>query len=305
MKNSTEDIKNINDLSERLKISDNVLSLDQRKFLIEEGYLIIPPPKFIKENLNLLNEITNELIKKEGTNGGWEGKEKNDRYGKGLPFEPGADRLGNLIEKDPIFRNLLLIPEVIAAAKEVIKFEIKLSGFNLRNPLKNHGHQSYHIDWTPRKKENEPYHGVNCSIFLDESTIENGATRIIPKSHKKLGWPDDYIDPAVVQKNEIRAVVPAGSIMAFNLNTWHAGAKNLNGKSRKAIFIQFKRRDEPQLLNYKKYLKKETINELSEPLKYLLAVRECDPTQEEMTAGPGAEYRKKFGKDRGGVTPRN
>ena len=35
-------IKNINDLSERLKISDNVLSLDQRKFLIEEGYLIIP-----------------------------------------------------------------------------------------------------------------------------------------------------------------------------------------------------------------------------------------------------------------------
>ena len=301
MNNNTQPIKDTEDFCKNLNIKDDTLSLAQKKFLNEEGYLIIPPTDFIKKNLKLLNEITDDLIKKEGLKGGWEGKEKNDRYGKNLPFEPGANRLGNLIEKHPIFRNLIIIPEVIAVAKEVIKFDIKLSGFNLRNPLKNHCHQSYHIDWTPRKKHDDPFHGVNCSIFLNDSTIDNGATRIVPKTHKKLGWPDDYINTAETQKEEIRATLPAGSIMAFNLNTWHAGANNLNGETRKALFIQIKRRDEPQLLNYKKYLKQSTIDGLNEPLKYLLAVRENDPTQEEMTSGPNAEYRKKFNKDRGGV----
>ena len=50
------------------------------------------------------------------------------------------------------------------------------------------------------------------------------------------------------------------------------------------------------MMDCKKYLKKSTLKELSSPLKYLLAVRDNDPTQEEMSIGPGAEYRKKFGK---------
>ena len=73
------------------------------------------------------------------------------------------------------------------------------------------------------------------------STKDNGATRIIPKTHKKTGWPDDYIDTNKIQKNEIRAEAKAGSIVILNLNTWHAGAKNINGKPRKTIFIQIKK----------------------------------------------------------------
>ena len=104
-----------------------------------------------------------------------------------------------------------------------------------------------------------------CAIFLDDSTSKNGSTRIIPKSHKKLGYPDEYINPEQSQKNEIRANLKAGSMLILNINTWHAGSKNLDGKSRKSIFIQIKRRDEGQLLNYKKYLKKSTLKELSSP----------------------------------------
>ena len=59
----------------------------------------------------------------------------------------------------------------------------------------------------------------------------------------------------------------------FNLNTWHAGAENTNGKPRKTIFIQIKKRDEGQLLNYKKFLSKKTKMKLNEAQKYLLAIR--------------------------------
>ena len=41
----------------------------------------------------------------------------------------------------------------------------------------------------------------------------------------------------------------------------------------------------PNFLNYKKYLKKSTLQELK-PLKYLLAVRDNDPTQESRVSDP-------------------
>ena len=289
------EITNQQEFYRLLNLDKNTLTSSQKKFLNDEGYLILPPPSYIKKNLKILNDICDDLILKEGNKGGWEGKEKNDGYGKNLPFEAGTNRLGNLIEKHEIFKNLLLIPEIISIAREVIRFDIKLSGFTLRNPLKNHGYQQFHIDGLPRKKNDEPFHGVLCAIFLDDANNDNGSTRIIPKSHKKTGYPDEYIDPTKIQKDEIRANLSAGSILAVNLNTWHAGAKNLNGKPRKSIFMQIKRRDETQLLNYKKYLKKETISQLSEQLKYYLAVREEDPTQDEISVGPQAEYRKKYG----------
>ena len=57
-------------------------------------------------------------------------------------------------------------------------------------------------------------------------------------------------------QNEIRVEVKAGSILVANLNLWHAGAKNFNGKSRKVIMINIKNRKYDQLLNYKKFLGK-------------------------------------------------
>ena len=297
MNKPNNDIEKTSEFYKSLNLNDKVLSENQKNFLNEEGYLIIPPTNFIKDNLKEIIKVCDELIKKEGNRGGWEGKEKNKRYLTGEPFEPGAERLGNLVEKSEIFKDLLLIPEVIASAKEVIKSDIKLSHYGFRNPLKGHGHQQYHIDVVPRKKINDPYEGIICTIFLDDASKKNGVTRLIPKSHKKIGWPDDHIDPTVLHEDEISADCEAGSILVINLNTWHAGAKNLNGNSRKAIFIQIKRRDKPQLLNFKKYLKKETIENLNSELRYFLAVRETDPTQKEMSVGPGAEYRKKFGTD--------
>ena len=59
-------------------------------------------------------------------------------------------------------------------------------------------------------------------------------------------------------KDEIRMVVPAGTIIIANLNLWHGGGNNITGKHRKMIMITIKRRDQLQLLNYKKYLSEKT-----------------------------------------------
>ena len=290
-------IKSTADLFKKLNINANTLTFDQKKFLQSEGYLILKSPKFISENLTYLKKLCVDLIAKEGSKGGWEGKEKNFKTGKF--FEPGSDRLGNLINKDEVFGKIILIPEILAAAYEVIKDDIKISGLNFRNPKKNSGRQAYHIDIFPRKKNDDNYSGVVCYIYLDDTKIENGATRIIPKTHKLLGWPEDYIDTSKDDPREIRTIVKAGTVVILNLNTWHAGAENLSGEDRKTIFLQIKKRNEPQLLNYKKFLTNNTKQRLNDFQKYLLAIRKEDVTQKEDSFSVGEFYRKVFGKDRG------
>lgn len=292
-------IKNTSEAFKVLKIQNNCLTLNQKNFLNDNGYLILKPSKFILENLNKIRKIIDKLVKKEGERGGWEGKEK--YYNKGKKFEPNCDRLGNLIDKDLIFGKIFLIPEVLAAAREVIKDEIKVGGLNYRNPHKGFGEQPIHIDALPRKSKKDKFYGVVCFFSLDKTTIKNGATRIIPKTHKKIGWPDDFINVNLRNKQEIRTEVSAGSIVVMNLNTWHAGAKNISGKKRRTIFIQIKNRNEDQLLFYKKYLSPKTKKKLNEVQKYLLGIRKIDKNQKEDSYSIGSIYRKKFKKDRGTI----
>ena len=69
-----KEINSTKELFRTLNIKDDVLSIEQKKFISDKGYLIIPPTDFIKKNLKRLNELTTNLIIKEGLRGGWEGK---------------------------------------------------------------------------------------------------------------------------------------------------------------------------------------------------------------------------------------
>ena len=290
-----KEIKDTNHLFESLNISNNFLSKKQKKTLNSKGYLIFPPSNNIKRKLKKMNSISKKLILKEKDRGGWEGKEKH--YKKGKLFEKGANRLGNLINKDKIFCELLIIPEILASAYEVIKDDLKIGGVDLRNPLKGSGFQKLHIDWLPRRRKGEKYKGIVCFIFLDSAKKDNGPLRVVPGSHKITGWPDEKIDVLKNHKKEKKIYAKAGSICVMNLNLWHGGSNNISGKPRKTILIDIRRRDQPQLLNFKKYLNKTKKKQLTEKEKYLLSVRKIDNEQKNDSFGPGDAYRKKFRKN--------
>ena len=58
--------------------------------------------------------------------------------------------------------------------------------------------------------------------------------------------------------------------------------------------INIKRRNLPQLINYKKYLSKTTVSQLDHIKKYLLAVRKIDKTQKSDSIGVGKYYKNDF-----------
>jgi len=285
-------ITNTKSLFKEMNISKDILTTNQKKQLDKQGYIIFKSIPFMKKNVKKMRDITKKLISKEGEKGGWEGKEK--YYVKGKLFEKGTNRLGNLINKSKVFGELMLIPEILSSAYTVINSNLKVAGLNFRNPLKNSGKQRLHMDWKPRKKMNEKFAGVVCFIFLDDANKKNGALRVVPGSHKKLGWPEQYIDVMKRHKNEVLLSVKAGTVIVANLNLWHGGSNNISGKDRKMIMLNIKNRAFPQLINYKKYLNSGVKKKLNKYQKYLLAIRSSDRKQKEDSVGVGKYYKDDF-----------
>jgi hypothetical protein len=270
-----------------------VLSTEQKRAIDEDGIIILSPSPAITAQLPALRQAVDRLLEEEGSRAGWEGKEQ--YYAPGKQFDQGASRLGNLVDKIPFVAELVTLPELLEAAHRTIQTELKIGSVGLREPHKGHGHQPLHIDWLPRERDDEPFGGVGCMVLLDEASVPNGAMRYVPGTHRQLGWPDSQIDVNVEHPDERRATGPAGTIVLFNLNLWHAGAANHSGDRRRTILIDIRRRDLPQLLNQKRYLSQATLDRLNPLQKYLLAVRPEDPEQPEKSVGPGDRYREAFG----------
>ena len=274
---------------------DRKLKNDQISFLKENGYLLIPPSKKIFEWIGMgltdLLAIIDSLVKKEGLAGGSEGKEEFS-IEKGKKIEEGAYRLSNLIDKHFVMRKVATIPEILWGAYEVLDDDIKLSSIIFREPIKNQGQQDIHIDWLPRENSTEKFGEITAMLYLDDSKTSNGATRIIPKSHKKNSYPEKYINPKSNPKEEIVIEAKAGSILILNSNTWHRGGENITGERRRILNIDYRRRELKQLLNSKMYISKFTQSTLSDEETYFFGLRDEDTYQNEKSYGPGSHRRE-------------
>ena len=144
-----------------------------------------------------------------------------------------------------------------------------------------------------------PFESVLVQIVLDNTNKTNGPLRVVPGTHKKLGWPDDHIKNVnLTHKKEKLVFLKKGSIVVINGNLWHGGTGNISGNKRRIILIDIRNRNLPQLLNQKKYIDKKVLNNLNEYQKYLLGVRDIDKNQKEKSFGSGQAYRMKYGRKR-------
>ena len=134
---------NLKDVFKELSIKGNELSDQHKTNLLNDGYTVIKiSEKEWQErgiDINLISEVIDELIEKEGSSGGWD-HIKDERI-EGQHPEPGAQRLNNLINKHKCFRKLITLPEVLCASKLLMKNEFRLSQIILRMPFPGKGDQ--------------------------------------------------------------------------------------------------------------------------------------------------------------------
>jgi hypothetical protein len=215
-----------------------------------------------------------ELYAAEGENAGAEFRK-----------EANAHRLANLVDKGEIFRQLIILPEVLALVGEVLRPRFKLSSFNSRSadPHSN-SLQPLHSDMGAIPDE-QGYWVCNTVWMLDDFTPENGALRCVPGSHHFHKLPQEALaDPYAPHPDEILVTGKAGDVVVMNSHMWHGGTANRTDRARRALHGFYCRWDKPQQQFQKALLSPETQASLTPQLREILALD--DPLNDEVSRAP-------------------
>jgi ectoine hydroxylase-related dioxygenase (phytanoyl-CoA dioxygenase family) len=105
------------------------------------------------------------------------------RAGHEVSQEPGAVRVSNIFNKTDAFDCTLNCKPLLAAARYLLG-DFKVHGANVREPERGAGQQILHSDVT--RLPDGSWRVINALILLDDMTLKNGPTRVVPGSHN---WP--------------------------------------------------------------------------------------------------------------------
>jgi len=235
-----------------------MLTTKELENLERDGYLSLGQ-LLDAEQVAQVNNRIDELLSAEGAQAGSELFEsKYIRH----PKEDGADRLADLVNKGSVFDIFYTHQRVLAAVEAVLGREYKLSSLNYRAAKPGKGHQNLHVDYKNTVVDSG-YKVCNSIWLLDDFTQNNGATRIVPGTHKLDVLPQvGTEDPALPHPDEILIEAPAGTVFIFNSHVWHGGTTNRTEKYRRSIHSYFCTVDQPQQLDQRQYISKETKNRI-------------------------------------------
>jgi ectoine hydroxylase-related dioxygenase (phytanoyl-CoA dioxygenase family) len=230
------------------------------ELLLRDGFLVLDsflPSAFLRR----LSDTVDRIYADEG-----------DRAGAEFRLEPGSPRLANLVDKDPIFLEVIANPAILGYVETVLGPRFKLSSLNARAASPGQGLQPLHVDMglLPDERGNAV---CNTLWMLDDFTAENGAMRVVPGSHTWGKRPQEALDdPNVRHPKEILVTAPAGTVVVVNAHTWHGGTTNRTAKPRRALHSFYARWDIPQQQHQKRLLRPEVQAGLTPRIRELLAL---------------------------------
>ena len=137
-------------------------------------------------------------------------------------------RINNLLAHDDVFWQVPLQPLVLAIAESLLDRELLLSSFCSLTLGPGQAAQPMHEDTQqiPLPRPHPPL-SINAIWALSDFTDKNGATRIVPGSHRF-----DHAPEYGRHYESVAATVPEGSIIVFDSALWHAGGANTSSERR-------------------------------------------------------------------------
>jgi ectoine hydroxylase-related dioxygenase (phytanoyl-CoA dioxygenase family) len=146
-----------------------------------------------------------------------------------------TNRVYALLAKAPSVAELVEHPDVVALLDELLLPGYLLSANLAINLLPGETAQGLHTDdgfyRVPRPR---PAIGVSAIWAIDDFTSQNGATQVVPGSHR---WGTEV--PAETDARIVDVVMPAGSVVVFHGTLWHRGGANRSSSSRLAVTPQY------------------------------------------------------------------
>ena len=247
------------------------VSVAGRRSLDREGFVLLPNIMGA-ELLDRLRRAVGELFDLEG-----------DQAGSEFKQEPGCRRLANLVNKGEVFQEMMMHPVVLGLVGSILGERFKLSSLNARRVLPEcHQPQPLHADMAAIPDQTG-FWVCNTIWMLDDFTNENGAPRIVPRSHRFGSLPSENMADVKAAHPEEKVICgAAGSVIVMNAHAWHGGMPNRTGNSRTAVHAFYARWDKPQQQYQRRLLDSSVQSSMSPRQRKLLALD--DPLNDRLSA---------------------
>jgi len=180
-----------------------------------------------------------------------------------------STRVSDLVNRGEEFDALYIFPPLLDACCRIIKAPFKLSSLHARTLHAGSSCGKLHVD-VPRDSADWPL--VGLIVMIDDFRPDNGATRLVPGSHRGLSAPEHSIsDLRADYDGQILACGPRGSLLIFNGSVWHGHSANVSDKPRRSIQGAFIPRAGKSADDFAARMRPETRARLAPLAQYLLA----------------------------------
>lgn len=155
----------------------------------------------------------------------------------------GADQLLAIDEQKTIrtplsqgsglFFDLVFNENRLATIRKLVarKFILNQQNGTINPPQKTYNQASRHRDLPYQHFLSPTPLAINALFCIDDFTPENGATFVLPASHKSTSFPSK----SYVERNALQVVAKAGAFILLDCMTFHAGGFNSSGMKRRAV----------------------------------------------------------------------
>ena len=149
-----------------------------------------------------------------------------------------ARHVSNLPVLDPVFFSLIDRPRTLQILEHFLGENLILGSLNSRIVRPGDGYQEFHSDIPASMLNMASPIMMNTVWMLDDFSPENGGTRVVPGSHHSgLAAPPEGFDV----KHIVQPDAPAGSVLVFNGQCWHAGGRNDSEANRHGLFGHYRK----------------------------------------------------------------
>jgi hypothetical protein len=149
------------------------------------------------------------------------------------PVPRGLDWRHALVDLDPTVMAVCRLPALLAVVGDLVGERYFLSQVEGREPLAGGGHQMLHRDLSARR----PGDTVVALAYLDDYGPANGASRIVPGSHRPAPAeaPFDFAD----ESQAVQLEGCAGDILVIDADLVHAASRNFSGARRRTLLLSY------------------------------------------------------------------
>lgn len=138
-----------------------------------------------------------------------------------------------LVHGGPLFLELALNPPLLAALTQLIagKFVLNQQNGIINPPRETYNQAAWHRDLPYQHFVSSRPLAINALFCVDAFTRDNGATFVLPASHKSEAFPSERY----IHANAVQAEAPAGSFILLDCMLFHAGGFNRSAQPRRAV----------------------------------------------------------------------